>query len=103
MPTKSFNCYKVYLLPDKEPVVRMIIGIDDTDSREGMCTTYLASLLIDELSGMGTLIANPLLIRLNPTIPHKTRGNAAISFSIDCSDPQAVIDHVISRVSQFSR
>jgi len=103
MPTKSFNCYKVYLLPDKEPVVKMIIGIDDTDSREGMCTTYLASLLIDELSGIGTLITNPLLIRLNPTIPHKTRGNAAISFSIDCSDPQAVIDHVISRVSQFSR
>ncbi|WP_406660256.1 tRNA(Ile)(2)-agmatinylcytidine synthase [Methanolobus sp. ZRKC3] len=81
----------------------MIIGIDDTDSREGMCTTYLAALLIDELSAFGTLLADPLLIRLNPTIPHKTRGNASVAICIDCADPQAVIEHVVSRVSSFSR
>lgn len=81
----------------------MIIGIDDTDSREGMCTTYLAALLIDELSDMGTLVADPLLIRLNPTIPHKTRGNASVAIQIDCDDSQAVIEHVLSRVSYFSR
>jgi tRNA(Ile2)-agmatinylcytidine synthase len=81
----------------------MIIGIDDTDSREGMCTTYLAALLIDELSDFCTLLAEPLIIRLNPTIPYKTRGNASVAISIECDDPQAVIEHVVSRVSHFSR
>ncbi len=49
----------------------MIIGIDDTDSSEGMCTTYLGALLLDELQAYGTVEALPLLVRLNPTIPIK--------------------------------
>ncbi|MCG7852937.1 MAG: tRNA(Ile2) 2-agmatinylcytidine synthetase, partial [Methanosarcinaceae archaeon] len=57
----------------------MIIGIDDTDSREGMCTTYLGAVLLDELTVYGTVVGYPLLIRLNPTIPYKTRGNASIA------------------------
>lgn len=52
------------------------IGIDDTDSREGMCTTYLAVLLIENIKL--DLIGYPRLVRLNPNIPWKTRGNAAI-------------------------
>jgi tRNA(Ile2)-agmatinylcytidine synthase len=52
------------------------IGIDDTDSSEGMCTTYLAVLLIEKL-GLD-LIGYPRLVRLNPNIPWKTRGNGAI-------------------------
>lgn len=52
------------------------IGIDDTDSREGMCTTYLAVLLIEKLDL--DLIGYPRLVRLNPNIPWKTRGNGAI-------------------------
>ena len=31
----------------------MIIGIDDTDSREGMCTTYLGAVLIGRLEEAG--------------------------------------------------
>jgi tRNA(Ile2)-agmatinylcytidine synthase len=52
-----------------------VVGIDDTDSRErGMCTTYLAARLADELDA-----GRPRLVRLNPAIPHKTRGNAAVA------------------------
>ncbi|UCD93314.1 MAG: DUF1743 domain-containing protein [Methanobacteriota archaeon] len=53
------------------------VGIDDTDSRTGMCTTYLASELIREFEEYD-LIGYPRLVRLNPNIPWKTRGNGAI-------------------------
>lgn len=53
------------------------LGFDDTDSPEGMCTTYLAALVLEELDEYD-LIGLPRLVRLNPNIPWKTRGNAAI-------------------------
>jgi tRNA(Ile2)-agmatinylcytidine synthase len=61
----------------------MIIGIDDTDSKESMCTTYLAAVLIGKLKEYGRINAHPLLIRLNPNIIYKTRGNAALAISLD--------------------
>ena len=54
----------------------MYIAVDDTDSREGMCTTYLLSEIIIR-SGMD-IIGYPHLVRLNPAIKHKTRGNGAL-------------------------
>ncbi|OGS42551.1 MAG: hypothetical protein A3K67_07620 [Euryarchaeota archaeon RBG_16_62_10] len=42
-----------------------------------MCTTYLAALMLEELSGYD-LVGLPRLVRLNPNVPWKTRGNAAI-------------------------
>jgi tRNA(Ile2)-agmatinylcytidine synthase len=54
------------------------IGIDDTDSRKGMCTTYLALELVKEFQGELDLIGYPRLVRLNPNIPWKTRGNGAV-------------------------
>lgn len=61
----------------------MIIGIDDTDSVDGMCTTYLTAILIDKLKGLGDIRGLPHLIRLNPNIKFKTRGNAALALEID--------------------
>jgi len=61
----------------------MIIGIDDTDSLDGMCTTYLTSILIDKLKDLGEIRGLPHLIRLNPNIKYKTRGNAALAIEID--------------------
>lgn len=55
----------------------MLIAIDDTDSLKGNCTTYLATELIKEFSELN-LIGFPKLVRLNPNIPWKTRGNGAI-------------------------
>lgn len=54
-----------------------LLAFDDTDSPEGMCTTYLATLVLEELADHD-LIGLPRLVRLNPNIPWKTRGNAAI-------------------------
>ncbi len=61
----------------------MIIGLDDTDSREGMCTTYLAAVLIEKLKKYGTIKEYPLLLRLNPNIIYKTRGNAALAIPLE--------------------
>lgn len=58
----------------------MQIAIDDTDSRNGMCTTYALSEIIRR-SGMD-VIGFPALVRLNPAIPHKTRGNGALVVSL---------------------
>jgi tRNA(Ile2)-agmatinylcytidine synthase len=62
---------------------QMIIGLDDTDSKEGMCTTYIAAVLIEKLKAFGRVKGYPLLIRLNPNIIYKTRGNAALAIPID--------------------
>ncbi|WP_292470303.1 tRNA(Ile)(2)-agmatinylcytidine synthase [Methanolobus sp.] len=81
---------------------KMIIGIDDTDSREGMCTTYLCALLRDELSSFAKIIADPILVRLNPTIPYKTRGNASVALFVQCREPEKVVEHVTQRVASMA-
>jgi len=56
------------------------LGIDDTDSREGMCTTYVGLVSILNLIEDGYyIIGYPRLVRLNPNIPWKTRGNGAVA------------------------
>jgi tRNA(Ile2)-agmatinylcytidine synthase len=58
----------------------MWIGIDDTDSEKGMCTTYLTGEIIRTLWKHGFEMAGyPRLVRLNPNIPWKTRGNGAVA------------------------
>jgi len=58
------------------------IGIDDTDSKEGMCTTYVGAVAIDSLKSQGVKLEGyPKLIRLNPNWKLKTRGNCAIVFT----------------------
>jgi len=58
------------------------LGIDDTDSLDGMCTTFLATLIVDLLISHSVRFLDfPKLIRLNPNIPYKTRGNGAVSIS----------------------
>lgn len=53
-----------------------VVAVDDTDSRDGMCTTYLAARLADRLARRHA-VERRLLVRLNPAVPAKTRGNAA--------------------------
>ena len=82
-----------------------VIGLDDTDSREGgMCTTYLATLVADAVAEAGGTVFDRLLVRLNPAVKHKTRGNAALALHTDvdvdtavavardCLDALAVVD-----------
>ncbi|HZY70705.1 MAG TPA: tRNA(Ile)(2)-agmatinylcytidine synthase [Thermoplasmata archaeon] len=60
-----------------EPV---LLGIDDTDGPNGGCTTHALTEVIRAAQGLGAdLIGNPRLVRLNPNVPWKTRGNAALA------------------------
>lgn len=63
--------------------IDMWIGIDDTDSPQGMCTTYLGALLARRLEESGMEIRSLRLVRLNPNIIWKTRGNAAIAIEAE--------------------
>src|SRR5881628_1099708 len=66
--------------PGRRSEVAMVlwIGVDDTDSLQGMCTTFLAAEIVRDLTDDYDLVGFPRLVRLNPTIPWKTRGNGAI-------------------------
>jgi tRNA(Ile2)-agmatinylcytidine synthase len=55
----------------------MYVAFDDTDSIEGMCTTFLATEMVRSLEEYD-LIGLPRLVRLNPAVPWKTRGNGAV-------------------------
>ena len=80
------------------------IGIDDTDSKLGMCTTYLAAVLAERLSGFG-IVDYPRLFRLNPNIKYKTRGNAALCLVLDAG-PEAMdeVERIaLAAVNEFSR
>ncbi|WP_407393760.1 DUF1743 domain-containing protein [Methanobrevibacter sp.] len=82
----------------------LYIGIDDTDSPDGMCTTYLASQIINEFKENGIELADyPRLIRLNPFARHKTRGNGGVSLKI-LNDEKASLakEIVLSKVEELS-
>jgi len=84
--------------------MRLWVGIDDTDSLEAMCTTYVALLLLDELREVGKPLDLPRLIRLNPTIPYKTRGNGAVSFRMEIYDldrAMEIADEVIRNFAEL--
>jgi tRNA(Ile2)-agmatinylcytidine synthase len=78
----------------------MLIGIDDTDSWRGMCTTYLASLLKKAFQRELNEKVNLHLVRLNPTIPFKTRGNASICICLKNSHD--VVDIVREHIKRFA-
>ncbi|MDI6723230.1 MAG: tRNA(Ile)(2)-agmatinylcytidine synthase [Methanobacterium sp.] len=84
----------------------LYIGIDDTDSRDGMCTTYICSVIIDELKYFGFKVTGyPRLIRLNPFARFKTRGNGALSFKLKLkseNDIKKVKEIVLKNVEELS-
>jgi len=72
---------------------RYLLGIDDTDSRFGHCTTHLGYLIACELLRIGcTLPVYPRLVRLNPNIPFKTRGNAAVCVEFEADDADGAFE-----------
>jgi tRNA(Ile2)-agmatinylcytidine synthase len=74
-------------------MVKMHIGLDDTDSPRKGCTTYVAALLIERLHKLGArFIDYPNLIRLNPNVPWKTRGNGALCLRIECDG--AIVEEI---------
>ncbi len=64
------------------------VGFDDTDSPKGMCTTYLAYKIVNYLKKEKVEFLDfPKLIRFNPNIPWKTRGNGAVGLKIKTNNP----------------
>ena len=79
------------------------IGFDDTDSPKGMCTTFLAYKIVDLLQKQKTTFLDfPRLIRFNPNIPWKTRGNGAVSMKIKTRNPSKVKNQIKNLVSKYS-
>ena len=75
--------------------MRVVVGIDDTDSHMGGCTTYVGYLLVKEVIkrwGAQAFRDFPRLVRLNPDVPFKTRGNAAVALELDV--PEGDVEEV---------
>ena len=86
---------------NKESVLN--IGFDDTDSPTGMCTTFLAYKIVDLLQKQKTEFLDfPKLIRFNPNIPWKTRGNGAVSLKIKTNQPSKIKKQIKNLVSKYS-
>jgi len=83
----------------------MHIGLDDTDSTRKGCTTYVAALLVEKLEKLNVkFLGYPSLIRLNPNVPWKTRGNGALCLRVkyDAGLEDQIKDAAISLVEEHS-
>jgi len=83
----------------------MHIGFDDTDSPRMGCTTYIAALLVEKLCKLGVSFMDyPNLVRLNPNVPWKTRGNGALSLRIRCDKnlTEEIMEMVVDAVEKNS-
>ncbi|MDV0443309.1 tRNA(Ile)(2)-agmatinylcytidine synthase [Methanorbis rubei] len=80
----------------------MFIGLDDTDSVDGMCTTYLGAMLAEKLQRAGCIVAELRLIRLNPNVVWKTRGNAAVCLEVLGGEPKEVFALACELVEEFA-
>lgn len=78
------------------------IGIDDTDSEDGLCTTYLAAVMMERLKRIGEIVGLPKLVRLNPSVEFKTRGNAAIAFSLETDLPEKAKEVALATLLELS-
>ncbi|WP_101295310.1 tRNA(Ile)(2)-agmatinylcytidine synthase [Halegenticoccus soli] len=79
-----------------------VIGLDDTDSREGgMCTTYVAVRVAEAVREAGGRVDDLLLVRLNPAVRHKTRGNAALAVHTDL-DADVAFDLARRELDRFA-
>jgi len=79
------------------------VGLDDTDSRRGGCTTYVGAVLLRRLRALGfRVLGYPRLIRLNPNCPFKTRGNAAVALAVEDGDPETVERVLREAVEEFA-
>jgi tRNA(Ile2)-agmatinylcytidine synthase len=78
------------------------LGMDDTDSKSGMCTTYLAAVLAERLGRFG-LHGFPRLVRLNPNIKYKTRGNAALCIVLEHGPVEEIERIAVRAVEEYGR
>lgn len=80
--------------------MKISVGIDSVDSQYGGCTTHLLYRLFRRLvekDYVRDLLDYPYLVRLNPSIPHKTRGNGAVAISLELKDGR-FLDHLVDEL-----
>jgi tRNA(Ile2)-agmatinylcytidine synthase len=84
------------------------IGLDDTDSPDGGCTTHVAAVLVERLMGLGAEFNGyPTLLRLNPNTPWKTRGNASVCLRLDIDESlygavRTAVKELVDEYGEFS-
>jgi len=80
------------------------IGFDDTDSIYGKCTTHLAFKITEYLlkSTDTEFLDYPLLVRLNPNIPLKTRGNGAVCLRVKVRNHEKIIQDIRQLIEEES-
>ena len=79
------------------------VGFDDTDSLKGMCTTYLAYKIVNYLKKEKVEFLDfPKLIRFNPNIPWKTRGNGAVGLKIKTNNPIKIKKKIVDFIMKYS-
>jgi len=76
--------------------------MDDTDSSRGYCTTYLAYRIASDLQPEVRVQAYPRLVRLNPNIPFKTRGNAAVCLQVETHDADLAFAKLSEKLRELS-
>jgi tRNA(Ile2)-agmatinylcytidine synthase len=84
-------------------MVRCLLGVDDTDSAKGLCTTFLGYSLARKLEQERyEFTGYPRLVRLNPNVPFKTRGNAAVCLSVEAERPEDLLETCLPTVKELS-
>jgi tRNA(Ile2)-agmatinylcytidine synthase len=86
------------------PTQILHIGFDDTDSLKGRCTTHLAFKITDYLlrEKKVDFLDYPLLIRLNPNVPWKTRGNGAVCLRVKAKNHEQIMESIKQLVEEGS-
>ncbi len=78
----------------KGQFIKVHVGFDDTDSPRMGCTTYVAALLVAKFHDLGlSFLDYPNLVRLNPNVPWKTRGNGALCLRVQC--PLELVEEIV--------
>jgi hypothetical protein len=81
-------------------LTHLIIGVDDTDSKEGGATFALALALLQYLGGIkGVIPIDHYIAMLNPGITEKTAGNSCSS--IELAAPPGLVTKVTERALLF--
>lgn len=86
---------------------KLEIGLDDTDSLKGGCTTFVAYNVIKMMTNKHCVRVTdyPYLVRLNPNYPPKTKGNGAVKISLQLgteADLKAITETVVDVVRRYS-
>jgi len=83
-------------------VKKLAVGLDGFDSNFSGCTTHFTVFLIKLLKSYGRdfrLKSGPFLVRLNPNVPFKTRGNAAVSLIMEGDLSESLVERAVDELS----